>query len=315
MQSPGELQSIVQAAIMYYKEHLNQQEIAERMGVTRQTVSKHLRNAEKCGVVEFRIHNPMKALEDLSKRLAHRFHLQNTLVAPCRFEDPILISNMLAQYAGEYLVEQIERGARNIGLSWGRTVYRTVLNMPAAHCEDAVVFPLAGASNQTAEYFMINEIVRRAADTICAVPAYAYIPADPGSKEDAALFRRTSTYETIARHWSHIDLAVVGIGTTPDSEVGLRAAYPGEHYLRNVARDNAVGDILTHYFDAEGNFLPLNEEAILCASVDNLKNARRMLAIAGGKSKTAALRAALKTGILTDLITDEQTCNRLLRMK
>ena len=68
MQTRGDIQIIVQAAIMYYKEHMNQQEIAERLGLARQTVSKLLRSAEEYGIVEFRIHNPTEAMEDMSSQ-------------------------------------------------------------------------------------------------------------------------------------------------------------------------------------------------------------------------------------------------------
>lgn len=310
--SSSELQSVIQVAIMYYKERLNQQEIAECLGLTRQTVSKMLQKAEEEGVVEFRIHNPFEVMADLSQQLVQKFNLSHGTVIPCRFADTGMITTVLAQYAGQYVVNLIEQGAINIGLSWGRTMYQTILNMPSAHCENAVFFPLVGASNRTAEYFMINEMVRKAADTVNASPSYAYIPADPGSSEDVALFRRTSTYEAIEQHWNNIDLAVMGIGVHPKIEQGMRIAYPGEkNMLPSI--NGVVGDMLTHYFDVDGNFIRIDDAEILCASIENLRNAKRVLAIAGGKTKTTAIAGALKTGIITDLITDQQTCSHLLR--
>lgn len=314
MQSSAEIQTIVQVAIMYYSEHKNQQEIAEIMGLTRQTVSKLLKKAEEKGVVEFRIHNPLDSMGDLSIQIKNKYRIPQVKVIPCSVQSSSLITSILGQSAGKYIVELVESGISRIGLSWGRTVFHAVNNMPSSYCEGAVFFPLVGASNQTAEYFMINEIVRRAADALNAMPAYAFIPADPGSKEDAALFKRTSTYQAIESYWSQIELAVVGIGTNPRLESDMRMSYPGER-ISVSGEDSVAGDILTHYFTPSGDFIENDENEILCASVENLRKAKRVLAVAGGRNKVAAIHAALKTGIITDLITDQQTCHRLLRMK
>ena len=175
MQAKGELQSLLQVASMYYKEHLNQQEIADKMGVTRQTVNRMLKKAEAEGIVEFRIHNPLEILADSGEKLAAKFGLKRAVVVPCRFRDTEMVTNAISYYASQYITQLIEDGAQNIGLSWGRTVYHSVVNLPASYCDQAVFFPLVGASNQTAEYFMINEIVRNAASTLNAKAVYNYI--------------------------------------------------------------------------------------------------------------------------------------------
>ena len=303
-----EMQTIVQAATMYYQERLNQTEIAKKLNTTRQSVSKLLKNAERLGIVEFRIHNPLETLGELGKRLQERYGLRNAVVVPCSFEESDLIATTIAPYAAKQVELLIAQGCRKIGLAWGRTMDRTVSSLPLCHCEDATVFPLVGASSRTAKYFMLNDMVRRMADQLNARSAYAYIPADPGSPEDARLFRRTAVYETIKSQWQSIDLAVLGVGVHPRYESGGREAYPGE---KGRIPDAAVGDMITHYFDSEGRFLPA-EYDLLCADVDDLRNAKHVLAVAGGREKTAAISGALKTGLITALVTDEQTCERLL---
>lgn len=315
MPSRAEMQSLLQVASLYYKDHINQQEIADRMGITRQTVNRLLKKAELAGVVEFKIHNPLEALPDLSEKLKKKFNLTHALVVPCKFRERDMVTNIISQFAAQHIASMVEDGAENIGLSWGRTVYHSILNLPISYCSDTTFFPLVGASSQTAEYFMINEIVRRAASTMNAKAVYTYIPADPGSHEDAELFRRTKVFETINHYWKNIDLAVMGIGVNPILEIGSRAEYPGERYVRSSVMDGAVGDMLTHYFDVDGNFISLDQASILCASIDNLRAAKRVLAIAGGKDKLIPIRSALKTGIITDFITDELVCECLLIMK
>lgn len=309
----SEIQALVQVAIMYYKEHLNQQEIADKLGVTRQTVIRMLKKAEDDGIVEFHINNPLSNLTALADDLCAMFKLQHAIVVPCKFTEPDLITSVLAQYAGSYIDELVSKGYSNVGVSWGRSVYSTIANLQPNYHEDAVIFPLLGASNRTAEYFMVNEMVRKAANAFGATPFYTYIPADPGSEHDYDLFRHTSAYESIKEYWSKLDLAIMGIGVTLPYEKGFRSYYPGEQYIANTQIENAVGDILTHYFDKDGNFITGEGANILCASIEDLHSARKVLAIAGGLNKSHAITAALKTGVVTDMIIDQKTCENILK--
>lgn len=310
----NETQSLVQVAIMYYKEHLNQQEIADKLNITRQTVMKMLKKAEDEGIVEFHINNPLNNLSDLADRLCEKYSLQHAVVVPCRFSEQDLVTSVLAQYAGNYIDELLSSGCVNVGISWGRSVYSTIANLQPGYHEDVTFFPLLGASNKTAEYFMVNEMVRKAAAAFNATPFYTYIPADPGSEHDYDLFRHTSAYESINEYWKKLDLAIMGIGVAPLSEKGFRSSYPGEQYISHAQYENAVGDILTHYFDNDGKFISNDGAKILCASIEDLHNAGKVLAIAGGLNKAKAISAALKTGIVTDIIIDQKTCEKVLKL-
>ncbi len=311
MPTPEETHAIVQAAEMYYNQRLNQQEIARLLGVTRQTVSRLLRDAIEYNIVEFRIHVPYAPVEDLSERLARRFGLAAAVVVPSKVDDSSLIPSVLSQYAARHVYTLVEQGAERIGLCWGRTMYRMIHEFPESHFGHAAVFPLIGASSRTAPYFMLNDMVRCLADRMNAAPVYAYIPADPESEEDEALFRRTSTYATIAGYWQGMDLAIFGIGVHPGHERYTRTEFPGERTAHPT--EQVVGDIVTHYFDAEGNFLDSGAK-ILCADLGDLRRAKRRMAVSGGSEKTEAILGALKTGMLTDIVIDERTCNRILRM-
>jgi len=66
-----------------------------------------------------------------------------------------------------------------------------------------------------------------------------------------------------------------------------------------------------YFFDADGKFIDIYENT-LCASKDNLKNAKQTIAVASGEDKTEAIVGALRTQIIDTLITDEYTAKRIL---
>ena len=102
-----------------------------------------------------------------------------------------------------------------------------------------------------------------------------------------------------------IDIAVIGVG---NSDI-IRDF--GKIFGYNENCFSAIGDISTHFFDKDGNFVELYENT-LCASIENLKNAKQTIAVACGDNKVDAISAALHTKVIDTLITDEYTAAKIL---
>ena len=74
----------------------------------------------------------------------------------------------------------------------------------------------------------------------------------------------------------------------------------------------AVGDMSLRFFDLEGQPVktPLDDRVIGLPFV-NLLRIPRVIALAGGASKTQAIMGALRTGAIDVLVTDKFTATRL----
>ena len=85
---------------------------------------------------------------------------------------------------------------------------------------------------------------------------------------------------------------------------------PGE--IAEIQAVGAVGEMLGHFFDANGQRLETALTArTIAASVENA-DMSRIVGLAGGISKAEAIRAVLKSGRLYGLITDERTAKTLV---
>ena len=69
-----------EVATLYYKENHTQQEIAETMHLSRQTVSKLLNDAIEERIVEIIIHNPQKDCKELEEQICSIFGIQGCVV-------------------------------------------------------------------------------------------------------------------------------------------------------------------------------------------------------------------------------------------
>ena len=74
-----------------------------------------------------------------------------------------------------------------------------------------------------------------------------------------------------------------------------------------------MGDISGIYFDAEGNYVPSSiEKRIIGLSLEEILAIPTRVIVAGGEKKLDAIAAASKSGLVTDLVTDQRTAEKLL---
>ena len=294
-----------EAALLYYEKKHTQHEIAQIMNLSRQTVSKLLNDAIKENIVEIKINNPEITCKDFEQAICDKFNVKNAVVCGVSTDDESLCRLMTVKRAAAYIKSLIENGNKKIAISWGRTIQAFINEFDSINTPDNVVFPLFGATDQEQAYFLSNELARSFADKIGAKVKYAWFPYKPDNIDDCKLFKKTSYYKKLYDLWNDIDIAVVGIG---NSEIIQTF---GKIFGYNEKCMSAIGDISAHFFDGNGKVVEVYENT-LCASKDNLKNAKQTIAIACGENKTEAIIGALRTQIIDTLITDEYTAKRLL---
>ena len=119
---------MAEVARLYYVRDLTQQQIAERLGVSRFKVLRLLEQARSEGVVRFEIDEPVPVLDDLSRALEERFGLATALVVE---------SGVAAAAAS--LLPRLLRPRDVLGVSWGETLASLVKHLPPAEARVPVV--------------------------------------------------------------------------------------------------------------------------------------------------------------------------------
>ena len=305
MKAKDEKILMFEVATLYYEKKHTQQEIAEIMNLSRQTVSKLLNDAVRENIVEIKIHNPQKACEGLESIICERFGIENCIVCRVSNKNESVRRMVTVKAAEDHILPLIAEGGLKIAVSWGRTVQELIAQLPNINTSGNIVYPLFGATDNENSYFSSNELAREMADKIGADVKYAWFPYLPDNSEDIHSLKNLSYYKKMEELWNCADISILGIGNREIIEVfGKTFGYGEKH-------QQAIGDIATHFFNENGDFLDLYENT-LCASADNLKNSRHTVAIACGDNKVAAIMGALRTGIIDTLITDEYTARKIL---
>jgi DNA-binding transcriptional regulator LsrR (DeoR family) len=294
------------AARLYYLEDATQAEVAERLGMSRATVSRLLSEARRAGIVRIEVVAPVDGeLEQLSSGVATALGLRRVYLAASPTRGPI----------GEALAPALSVALREAGLragdvllvSSGRTVYEaSKATLPAL--PGVVLAPTIGGQDEAEPWYATNEITRQVAERVGGVPTFLYWPALPAARLHAGLLEDAS-FQRMLRLWKDARCAIMGIGAPPLSRTSLPRFVPQEaESLRG-----AVGDVCSRFYDADGEPVPFpGSDRLVATGLDVLREIPTVIGVAAGAVKLASIRAAAKAGYISELVTDAETAAGLL---
>ena len=310
--SAPDLYLLSKVSTLYYLRDQTQQEIAERLRLSRPAVSRLLRDAQNHGIVQITISPPRGLLIDLESRLEEKYGLEVVrVVAMEPGTSPDLLRRQIGAGAASYLARTVHPGD-TIGLAWGTTLGAMVQSMAPLPTEGVHVVQTLGGIGPPAAEAYAAELVRRLAGLLGAAPVLFPVPGVVATAEVRDVLLNDPHVQSASGYFDRLDSVYVGIGSIATNPVlnDGHSLPPGTHAA--LVKAGAVGDIALRFFDAEGAPVRSSlDERILGITAEQLHNAPRVVAVAGGPEKTDAIRAALESEIIDVLITDQQTAEDL----
>jgi len=308
---------MAEAAQLYYASHFTQAQIAQRMGVSRSNVSRMLKEARAQGMIEIRIHPPLRTVLDLQEELVSRLGLHEcrvlaTFDRDSRHLEPTDTVTHVAALGARYLRENISEGDI-VGLGWGRSVHRVVNNRFLREVKNATVVQAMGSIGGSIPEFDGVATTARLASVLGASAHYLHAPM---LVTEAAvrngLLRDPHIRKTleVARQ---ADTIVSSVGTPGREHGQYLTGYLDDADLDYIRAQGAVGDICGTYYARDGSLIPLemNERSIAIGS-EGLLNVPNRIGVSSGPEKPEASIGAARSGLLNVLITDEDTARKML---
>jgi deoxyribonucleoside regulator len=305
-------QLMAKVADLYYLRDLTQQEIADRLGLSRPTVSRLLQRARAEGVVRIEVNPPEESHHDLARELEERFGLREAVVVTGRSESPTLTRRALGQAGARYL-DRCLKGREVVGVSWGTTLNEVIHHVRPRPLRTTVV-PLVGGAGQVAPGVHANDLARRLAQAhggevhLLHAPAVVASPevqealcSDPGIRRALDLARRAQ-------------VALVGVGALVPSSTLVQSGYFSVRELAALRERGAVGDVCTRPYTRDG--LPVDEalqRRIVAVQFEDLRRIPTVVAVAGGLEKAEAILGLLRGDLVDVLVTDHLAARAVLR--
>jgi DNA-binding transcriptional regulator LsrR (DeoR family) len=311
-----ELRFVVRVAHMYYEKGLNQPEIARQLGFSQATVSRLLAQAKTEGIIRISIAMPQGVYSLLEEELVQKYRLCDAIVVDTIREDDERLVNKDIGLAAAYYLESAVKPNEMIGIaSWSSTLLALVDSMHPLQKKMGiqVVQLMGGVGNPSAEVHA-NRLTSQLADLLKGTSVYLPAPGIVGSEAAQKVLCNDSYVQQTLKLFDHIDTALVGIGVVEPSKL---LADSGNVFSREeldmLKKKGAVGNIMLRHIDCDGQIVDTSlDKRVIAMSLEQLRNVKRSIGVAGGKRKYQGILAALKGRWVNMLITDQFTANRLL---
>lgn len=300
------LDTVYQAARMYYLEDATQVEIASRLGVSRPTVSRLVAEARRAGLVRIDVVDPF---QDETVALAERLQVVLGLGA-------VHLAAVTHQATlGADLAAPIATAVEGMGLtpgdavlvSSGRTVYDVAqAGMPPLAGVQLV--PTVGGQADPMPWFQTNEITRTAAEHSGAIPAFLFAQALPSAAMRASL-DEDPAFQHVVGLWGRAKGAILGVGAPTATRDALARGIPVE----DAVFDQAAGDVCLNFFAADGSPIEFpGSERMVRTSREVLAGVPHAVGVAVGAAKVPSIIGAVRAGMINELVTDAATARALL---
>ena len=309
-----ELRLMTKVARMYYDQGLRQTQIMERLNMSQSTVSRLLKRAERAGIVRVTISVPSGTHPELEEQMQEAYGLKEAIVVDCMDEDEQIVRDLGA--AAAYYVETTLKPSDVVGLSsWSAALLAMVDAMqPTRRTNGVRVVQILGGVGSPGAEVHATHLTRRFANLVGGTATLLPAPGVVGSAEARRVLLRDRFVAEAMSLIDGISLAFVGIGAIEPSRLLVSSGNVfSEVELETLRRKGAVGDICLRFFDRDGLpvLTPLNDR-VISMDLEQLRKVERVVGVAGGKRKTAAIRGALTGRWVNVLITDRHTAARLL---
>lgn len=311
-----ELRFMTRVAQRYYVDGQRQSSIARDLSISQATVSRMLKRAHDEAIVRISLTAPQGTYPELEAKLRDKYGILESIVVDCSEDRPGAIMSRIGEAAAHFLETTIQNG-EIIGISsWSQTIVKMIDNVhPMKQGKaKAVIQTLGGIGNPNVQKHA-TQVTSRLAQLTGAQATILQAPAVAASTEARIILLGEKFVREATEQFENITLAFLGIGAIEPSEMLAQSGNIfSDKELKQLTQQGAVAELSQRFLNEAGKqvITPLNER-VIGMNIEQLRAVPRVVALAGGKSKTKAIDATLNSGVIDVIITDKYTAKRLAR--
>lgn len=312
--SGNRLDDAARAGWLYYVAGNNQEEIARKLGVSRQTAQRLVSLSVSEGLIKVRLDHPIGRCMELADKLRQRFALDFVEVVPSDPESSSTIVGVAQAAAAE-----IERRLKSpepivMAIGTGRTLKAAIEQLSPMEAPQHKIVSLTGniAPDGSASYY---NVIFNMADAVKARMFPMPLPVIASSADEREMLLRQPMVKETLSLAARADITFVGIGDLgPDAPLYLDG-FITEGELKALQKAGAIGEIVGWAFDSQGKMIEgLTNDRVASAPMPSREKSL-VVALAMGAKKLPGIVAALNRRLVNGLITDERTADLLLQKR
>ena len=293
---------MIKVAHYYYNFGYNQQQVADKFGMSRQRVNRLLKQALLEGIVEIKIRDFSNVR--IESELEVAFGLKEAVVAD---------RNDVGNACMTYLKDIVQDGW-TIGVASSTTIAGILRGLPHAKEKSGIrVVQLMGGMNTSSASIRPDVMTVRLANVFGGEAYVLFAPAIVDNSSLAELIKEESQYKKISAMFSALNVALVSVGVLNEENMLLTAGYLSKADYEVLKSKNCVGDVVMRFINIEGQLVDLEfNKRVMSIPLEDFKRIKTRIGVAYGAQKVKPIIGALKGKFINVLITDTETAKALL---
>ncbi len=302
---------LLRSVHLFYREKMNIQTVAQKLGISRFRVSRYLKEAEDSGIVRIEINDDKILYESLACELEEKYKVRKVIIVPVTASmDEDLVRRMVGQKCVELLSSAGED--ISIGITWGRTIADMVESITENSLRVRRIVEMTGGLGMIHADVPTSTLAAMFAKKLLT---YCYQMSSPiivSSVEIGRSLKLDKSIRTTLDMSKESDIAICGIATLEKSSMLYRAGLIDENDLAALKKAGAVGSTLGRFFDRNGEEIESEfKDRAISIGFDDFKKIPERIFLAGGWRKAECIRGLLRGGMVSTIIMDNITASEL----
>ncbi|MEP0915339.1 sugar-binding transcriptional regulator [Leptolyngbya sp. DQ-M1] len=299
------------AAWLYYIGGNTQEEVANKLNVSRQAAQRLVALAVSEKLIKFRLDHPLRECIELAESLREKFQLSLCEVVPSddrnvdRFNG---IGVCAANYLETYL---LAKAPTILAFSSGRTLRAMVEQIPAMDQPQHKIISIIGNLSHYGRAGR-HEVVMHLSDRVGSQAYPVPTPVVATSIQERQLLQTQRSFITVKTLAEQAKVTFVGISHIAWNAPLHQDGFINDEEVAKLIELGAVGEIAGWAYNHDGVLL---QEGInsRVASVPLQQPAQRLvIGVAGSEKKAEAILAAMRGKLITGLVTDKAVAEAIL---
>lgn len=314
MTRSGRQDLLAKVSTLYHKQGLTQDEIASSVKVSRQTVSRLLREAEEVGILTFEIRDPSGQVQELGMRVRNRFNLAEATVVNGSGLDAERSLKETTRVAALACSERIAASSI-IGMLWGPTVLQLSHSLPRGRHPGLTIAQMGGMIPTIPGRNAIDPAVTAAADILGANADLIAAPlfVDTPVIRDAIM--SDSRIAAALENARRADMYIFSVGKAAIDGGLYQSGYVTTKEIEKLESEGAVGELCGLFYSITGESCGAElESRTIALTRDEIRAIPQRVLVAVGASKASAVAGALAGGYSTEVFLDSDLATALLEL-
>ena len=252
------------------------------------------------------LYRELAGLAAKEQQLAKHFGIELVVIVAGDAENDMSVKHQLGKEAATILQMSAQRQDK-IAITGGSSVATIGKFLSPDTSLSSAKFIAARGGMGDEMTFQANTLVAKFAQESGATYRTLFLPEHLSAQAYEAMKREPMIEEMIALY-EKVDIVVHGIGAAQEMMIRRNNSLQEQQLIE---QKGAVGEAFGYYFNEKGDIV--HHIRTIGIQLEQVKRARKILAIAAGANKATAIQAYFKNAAKQSvLITDEQTANEMI---